>query len=96
MTREELEMFLEEIGAIYEVDLSCKDKGVEFVYIHGKDEYLKKKNHPRKYKNLFIPYLRVSWHDGEDRVYTRHNGLTGYMNTDDVKNVCRELTEIES
>ncbi len=86
MDREDFIMWLDSIGAIYQ-DLT-EGRGIETVMVFGKDEYLKKKIHPRKNKNMFVPYLRVSWHYEDPRVlYTRWNGLTGYMNEQTIKDI---------
>ena len=49
-----------------------------WLYIHGKKEWMLRQEHPRKYKDLYVPYIRVSM-DDSGMLYTRHNGICGYM-----------------
>ena len=64
--------------------------GLELVYVFSKKEFLLKQKHPKKYKDLYVPYLRVS-HFDEDRWYTRDNGWTSYMSISRILEKCKEL-----
>lgn len=87
MTRQEFINYLE----INEIPYSeYTENGADMVYVFSKVEYNKKKAHPRKYKNLYVPYLRVS-HFDEYRWYTRDNGLCGYMSIKKVMDIVKEL-----
>lgn len=79
MTREEFINVLKEHDIPFE-DLSNNDiyvDGYDGVYVFSRKEYSLKKKHPRKYKNLYIPYIRVSNFGGE--WYTRQDGWCCYM-----------------
>ena len=64
------------------------------IYINDKDAYYKKKKHPRKYKDLYVPYLRVS-HFDEDRLYTRQDGICGYMSKERIMDIVNKLGGIK-
>ena len=66
------------------------EKGLDQVYVYSKDEYEKKQNHPKKYADLYVPYLRVSNFD-RDVWYTRENGWTQWMTQEKVLAKCEEL-----
>lgn len=84
MTKQEWISYLDSIGAIYqEYD---NDGELDQIYVRSKDEYKMKEAHPRKYKDLYIPYIRLS-HFDDNRVYTRENGVTGYQSNDRVKRI---------
>lgn len=89
MTRQEFIDFLVENEIPYS---EYTEKGLDQVWVFAKMEYKLKKKHPRKYKDLYVPYLRVS-HFDEDRWYTRYNGWTSYMSVDRVLEVCRLLAK---
>ena len=86
MTKDEFIEYLDGIGARYQ-DLS-DIRPIETIFVFGKDEYDKVKKHPRKNKNLYIPYIRISWHwDTPEVLYTRWNGETGYMTEEQIKDI---------
>ncbi len=96
MTREEFINWLEKIGARY--GLPDQSKYKEFydgVYVFGKDAYDKKKAHPRKNKDLYVPYIRVSGFDS-DMLYTRENGWCSYMCERKVKDIIMDYTGVEA
>ena len=64
------------------------EKGLDQVYVYSKEEYEKRQNHPRKYKDLYVPYLRVSQFDGWPNLYVRDNGYCEYMNIQDIVREC--------
>lgn len=64
------------------------------IYIHDKDAYNKKKKHPRKYKDLYVSYLRLS-HFENDRAYTRYDGWCCYMSKERIMNIVDKLGGIE-
>lgn len=86
-TREEFIQFLEDHDIIYEESSNDKYDGI---YVVSKYEYNLKKKYPRKYKDLFIPYLRVSGFD-EDMWYTRYCGDCRYMSKDRIAKICLKL-----
>ena len=83
--------YLEKVGARYQVVVT---NGFEQVYVFEKDAYDKRNNHPRKYKDLYVSYLRISDHGG-DGLYTRRDGICGEMTDDGIKRIIDELTGIE-
>lgn len=84
MTKQDWISYLDSIGASYqEYD---NDGELEQIYVYSKDERDKKQAHPRKYKNLYVPYIRLS-HFDDFRIYTRENGVTGYESNDRVKRI---------
>ena len=54
-----------------------KYNGREFMYVYNSKRYKLKSTKPRKYKDLYVPYIRISSHDG--RWYVRDNGWCDYM-----------------
>ena len=91
-TKFEFLTWLDEIGARFN-DCTELYKGQDTVYVYSRKEYDLKKEKPRKYKGLYIPYLRVSWHEEHpDSLYTRRDGWCGYMSLENVKEVCKELS----
>lgn len=80
MTREEFIKLLDEIGAIYE---ESDVKGYDGIYICSREEYELRKKHPRKYKDLYVPYIRVS-HFDEDQLYVKDNGWCCYRSIDKI------------
>ena len=88
---ENVKTYLEKIGARYNVVIT---NGFEQVYVFEKDAYDKRKEHPRKYKDLYVSYLRMSKHDGDDRLYTRRDGIVGYLPDYRIKEIIDELTGI--
>lgn len=88
MSSKEFMEFLDSIGARYEY--TDNDGKLEQIYVFDKDAYDKKKKHPRKYKDLYVSYLRVSNFNAD--LYTRQNGICKYMPDSIVKEICIELT----
>ena len=91
MTREfkdELIIYLIENDIPYYEETSIKDYYA--IYIYEKDAYEKKHKHPRKYKDLYVPYLRVSRFD-EERPYTRQDGWCQYMSKERVLEIVDKL-----
>ena len=80
--------YLEEIGAAWTV---YDGMGIEQVYVFDKAVYDKKHKHPRKYKDLYVPYLRLSDH-GDDGLYAKRDGYCEHMTDDEIKEVIDELT----
>ena len=94
MTREEFIEFLGEHGIPFTYDRLAYDK-YDGVYVFSKKEYNLKKTHPRKYKDLYVPYIRVSdFGYKRGRVYTRENGLVGYKDLSEVLDICLKYGEI--
>ena len=60
------------------------------IYIHDKDAYEKKRKHPKKYKDLYVPYLRVS-HFDEERPYTRQDGWCEHKTKEQIMNIVDKL-----
>lgn len=89
MTREEFIKYLENNNIPFE-DASKTIKGYDAVYVVSKREYEKKRNYPRKYKDLYVPYLRVS-HFDEERWYTRENGWVEYKTQEEIMKIVKEL-----
>ncbi len=90
--KDELIIYLIENEIPYYEETSIKDYYA--IYIYGKDEYEKKHAHPRKYKDLYVPYLRVS-HFDEERPYTRQNGWCQHMSKERILEIVDELGGIE-
>lgn len=74
MTREEFINVLKEHDIPFEEIKLDNHPEYDGVYVCKKTEFNLKKTHPRTYKNLFVPYIRVSHFDGSGKWYTRHNG----------------------
>lgn len=91
MTREDFINFLKEKDIPFE---EYTEHGLDQVWVYSKGEYELKKKNPRKYKNLYVPYLRVSNFDGD--WYTRDNGLCGYMSPVRVMEICLYLGDVEA
>ena len=51
--------------------------GTEFMYVYGSKRYKLKTTKPRKYKDLYVPYIRISFHSRG--WYVRDNGYCSYM-----------------
>jgi len=86
MYREDFIDFLKENNLHY-----CENtvKGLDEVYVFSTVEFEAKHTHPRKFKNLYVPYLRVSNFDGD--WYVRDNGYCSYMPCEVVLEKCLEL-----
>ena len=92
MTRPEFIDWLESIGAVYKAN--DENDATDAVYVFGKKELRLKEKFPKKYANLYVPYLRVShFGDGESTLYTRDNGLCGWMFPERVKSICVALSK---
>lgn len=83
--------YLEKIGARYTVVVT---NGYEQVYVLEKDAYEKRDKNPRKYKDLYVSYLRISKPDDNKNLYTRNDGICGYMTDEKIKTIIDELTGI--
>ena len=90
--KDELIIYLIENDIPYHEDTRIKDHYA--IYIFDKDAYEKKQKHPRKYKDLYIPYLRVS-HFDEEYPYTRQDGWCQYMSKDKIMDIVDKLGGIE-
>lgn len=86
MTRNDFIDWLKSIGARFQ---DCSDsRPIETVFVYGTKEYDLVHNHPKKYKNLYVPYIRVSWHPEDPReLYIRWNGSTSWSNEQTIKNI---------
>lgn len=87
MTREEFIKHLDTNDIPYS---EYTENGLDMVYVFSKNEYEMKKAHPRKHRDLHVPYLRVS-HFNEDRWYARENGYCCYMSEEEVLNIVDRL-----
>ena len=63
MTRAELIEYCEELEVPFQA--AELDNGYKPVYVYSRDEYDKKRKHPRLYGDLFVPYLRISHFEEE-------------------------------
>lgn len=86
---EQVKEYLDKIGARYETVTTGDFKQI---YVFEKDAYDKKHKHPRKYKDLYVSYLRISCHPGHIGLYTRRDGICGYMTDETVKEFIDRLT----
>ena len=55
MLKDDFVKWLEAIGAEYQ-DCS-EERKQDCIFVFGKDEAIKKKENPRKYKDLYVPYI---------------------------------------
>lgn len=78
MTKEKLLGMLNYTEHVYEVE-EIPEKGIDNVWIFSRKEYDAKKKHPRKFKDLYVPYMRVS-HFEKKRQYVRDNGWCETIN----------------
>ena len=87
MTCLEFIEFLREKGAAYQVvDNHDHPEVGPQVYVFDKDAYTKVRKHPRKYKDLYVPYLRVSRFETDgDTVYVRDDGYCTWEYEENVK-----------
>ena len=60
------------------------------LYVYEKDAYEKKKQHPRKNKDLYVSYLRLS-HFEKDRAYARYDGWCLYMSKEEIMDIVDKL-----
>ena len=70
------------------------ENGLDQVYVYHRRLYEKKHQNPCEYKNLSVPYLRVSQFDGLPEVYVRDNGFCYYGDIQDVIKECVRLNEM--
>ena len=87
MTRTEFVKFLEENNIPF---TEYTQNGADMVYVFERKAYEEKKKHPRKNKDMYVPYLRVS-HFDEKSWYTRDNGYCCYMNQKTVLEKVKKL-----
>lgn len=84
MTREQFIELLKEKGVHFS---EYCENGLDQIWIYSKKEFELKNKHPRKYKNLYIPYIRVShFNERENFWYTRENGYVEWKFFRDVIN----------
>lgn len=101
MTRQEFKDYLEKLKIKY-IEVKPREDW-EFYQIYVEDRRTRelKDLHPRKYSNVYIPYIRVSHFDDmklkidgfEVRpgyLYTRENGYTCWMECGEVISKCKE------
>lgn len=92
MNRKQFLDLVKELGVPFS---EYTENGADIIYVFSKKEYELKKKHPRKYKDLFVPYLRVSHFYEYTRWYVRDCGLTGYRNPSDVIKQVKEMALAE-
>ena len=99
MTREDFKKILDENHVKY-IEVKPRDDW-DYYQIYVEDRRAKelKDSHPKKYKNIYVPYIRVSHFDGSEKygietkigyLYTRENGYTCYMKEKEVIKKCKE------
>lgn len=94
-TRTDFIELLDQIDAEYQVDDMPRPEGVSYdgIYIFDKLACKLKRNRPNKYKDLYIPYLRVSHFQEKNGVwYTKHNGVCRWMKFYEALNIIYDLT----
>jgi len=79
MTIGEFVNFLDNHAVHYEVD----HRVMVNIYVFEKRSFEKKEKHPRKNKDLYVPYLRVSHFDGP-YWYVRDNGWCHWAKPEEV------------
>ena len=88
MLREDFIKLVEKLGLPYkEANIKMlRKKDYDGIYVYGKEAYELVAKHPRKYKDLFVPYIRVSHFDGEcgEPMYIRDNGICRNINDKDL------------
>ena len=79
--------FLRDVGAEFVIDETFVEQIGPRIYVFDKDLFLLQKKHPRKYKNLYVPYMRLSRFEERsgDAVYVRDNGWCAWYSVEDVK-----------
>ena len=80
--------YVKRIGACY---LLSDLNGDKKIYIFDKKIYVKKHKDLHKYKDLYVPYIRIS-DNGGDGLYTRRDGYVEEMTDEKIKEVIDELT----
>ena len=88
MTREEFVEYVKSTGLEYDDNPKGFGDDYDGMYIFGYESKLKKA-HPRKYKNLYVPYLRVSNFDGT--WYVRDNGYCHHATENEVVRLVEKL-----
>lgn len=88
-TLDELVRILDEKEMPYEE--TKLNNGYRCVHVFDKVAYERKKKHPVKYKNEFVPYIRVSDHNGDP--YIRDCGIC-YTST--WENVLKMIEKLEA
>lgn len=71
-------------------DTGLWKQGYDGIYVKKKGEFEKKKQHPRKYKDLYVPEFRVSGFN--ETLYVRENGWCQYINDDYLMNLVEEYS----
>lgn len=88
MLRKDFIKLVEGLGLPYkEANVQMlRNKDYDGIYVYGKEAYELVMKHPRKYKDLFVPYIRVSHFDGGfgEPMYIRDNGICGNINDKDL------------
>lgn len=100
MTKNEFTKKLDMLKIKYDEVKPRDDLDFYMIYIHSRKEMEMKKSHPRKYKDLYVPYIRVSHFEGDTliqddyrpgKLYVKDNGVTYYMDERKVIELCKEL-----
>lgn len=81
MYKEDIIELIKELDLPYQVYKHELLEGEEYeaIYVYGKRSYMLRTKYPRRYKNLYQPYLRIS-HYYEGRLYVRDNGYCEFVN----------------
>ena len=95
MLREDFIEIIKKLELPFEECSKCGGWSEDYdgIYVFGKDEYTKKHKHPRKYKDLFVPYIRVSNFGGN--MYVRDCGYCYYTNDEDLKKKLYRLSIVK-
>lgn len=100
MTRQEFKNKMDHFGIEYLEVKPREDLEFYMIYIHGKKELEMKKAHPRKYKDLYVPEIRVSHFEGDTliqddyrpgRLYVKDCGVTYYLEDKKVIELCKRI-----
>ena len=89
MKREDLVKFLVENDIPF-MERKLDYKGLDQIYVFERKARELKMLHPRKYKNLFVPCIRVS-HFDEERWYTRDCGWTEWKKPEEVIDMIKRM-----
>lgn len=99
MTKEQFLKILDDYKVKY-IEVKPRDDWDYYqIYVEDRRARELKNSNPEKYKDVYVPYIRVSHFDGcekygfETRVgflYTRENGYTTWMKEREVIKRCRE------
>ena len=95
MFREDFIALVEELGLPYkEAKIGLlRDKEYDGIYVYNKHEYEMFVKDPKKYKNLYVPYIRVS--DFGSEMYVRDNGYCYYTNDYDLKLKLQQMAVVK-